>query len=223
MRRDSALCRSCSAKRKWSMPGFRDRVVMAQVGTKHSAERRAANSERMKRMWASGRLGGAVFRAKLSANMRRMWRDGVLSRTLSAERRHAIREQTKQMWADGMFDRRCLARPTVLERVLAVALDQMGLDHEPQYRPGGSRYVYDEYVPSRNMLIEADGEFWHHSEWAVRHGRPDVDARKERWATENSYMFVRLRESEVEENGMEACLIQAIDEAPAMSARPRRS
>ena len=38
---------------------------------------------------------------------------------------------------------------------------------------------YDIFVPTLNLLIEVDGEYWHYSERAIKQGVPERDARKE--------------------------------------------
>lgn len=90
---------------------------------------------------------------------------------------------------------------TGLETKVLVAIEELGLEYIDEYRPKGTRSVFDFYIPSLNVLIEADGDFWHHSEWAKEQGAHKTDARKTKWAKKNGYKLIRLRESDVNEFG----------------------
>ena len=50
--------------------------------------------------------------------------------------------------------------PTSIELATARALDQLGIKHQPQYRPADCSYTFDEYVPP-DILIEVNGDYWH--------------------------------------------------------------
>lgn len=49
--------------------------------------------------------------------------------------------------------------PTGLEYALQMLLEDADLEFEAQRRFG--RYVVDAYVPNRNLVFEADGQFWY--------------------------------------------------------------
>lgn len=49
---------------------------------------------------------------------------------------------------------------TAPERAVAAMLDSIGVAYETQRGIGG-RYVVDFFVPSLNLVIEADGDYWH--------------------------------------------------------------
>lgn len=94
------------------------------------------------------------------------------------------------------------SKPTRLEIGISEALTELGLEFESQYTLEGSLGIYDFYIPSLNLLIEADGEFWHHSEWAnEQFNVQERDARKTKWAEDNSYRLIRLREKDVVKKG----------------------
>lgn len=49
--------------------------------------------------------------------------------------------------------------PSKLEFIFADILIGMGVDHIHQYHVDG--FDYDFYIPSKNLLIEIDGDYWH--------------------------------------------------------------
>jgi len=99
---------------------------------------------------------------------------------------------------------------TALEHKLAKVLDELGLDHISRRGLPNCPYIYDEYIPELNILVEADGEYWHYSEWANDKGIPENDIQKEQWAASNGYHLVRVRERDVESRGMKACLSEQL-------------
>ena len=62
--------------------------------------------------------------------------------------------------------------PTSLEFALDLLLQDAGLEYEAQKRFG--RYVVDAYVPSRNLVFEADGMYWYHHQDKEREARRDA-------------------------------------------------
>ena len=61
--------------------------------------------------------------------------------------------------------------PTYLEYALQLLLEDAGFEFEAQKRFG--RYVVDAYVPSRNLVFEADGMFWNHHKDKIREAKRD--------------------------------------------------
>jgi len=95
---------------------------------------------------------------------------------------------------------------TTLESKVLIALEELGLKYIDEYRPKGTRRIFDFYLPDLNILIEADGDFWHYSEWAEKNGHTKRDKTKSKWAIDNGYKLIRLRESDVEKFGAFALL-----------------
>lgn len=52
------------------------------------------------------------------------------------------------------------ARRTQLEIAGYAMLDAMGVEYRPQFVPAG-RIILDAFVPSANLIIEFDGDYWH--------------------------------------------------------------
>jgi len=63
-----------------------------------------------------------------------------------------------------------VTRPTSIERSVAAVLGAVGVEYVPQHSIG--RYVVDFFVPSKALVIEADGDYWH--------SKPSVRARDEK-------------------------------------------
>lgn len=85
---------------------------------------------------------------------------------------------------------------TSLESRIITALNALGLKYIDEYKPKKTRWSIDFYLPDFSLFIEADGEFWHHSEWAKNNGVDKRDRRKDKWARDNGYKMIRIRESE---------------------------
>lgn len=130
--------------------------------------------------------------------------DGVHSNMYTEAVRHQRSEIIKAAHIRGAYDG-VFQSPTSIEIQIAAALDIMGLEHQPQYRPDGYSRIYDEFVPP-NTLIEIQGDYWHGPE------RPDNqkrDAQKAQWAAENGYELMEIWEHEIKERGAWAIIAQA--------------
>lgn len=187
------------AKAQWQDPAYREKMV--GVSREHaekirgqplSDEHRLAVSKGLKQAWAEGKWD---------------------NRDYNEESKRKRSEAIKQLWQNGHYDNMLVQihqNPTSLEIDLASVLDWFGLGHVSGYRPEGCSYIYDEYVPELGLLIEVDGEHWHHSEWAKEQGVPEKDARKDQWAADHNYRIVHVRERDSEFKGMKACLAEQL-------------
>ena len=75
-------------------------------------------------------------------------------------------------------------------------LDAMGLEYAFNTLIIEGR-VYDFCLLDYPVLIEFDGEHWHHSKWAHEHGVPERDAYKNQLAKKAGYILIRIREREM--------------------------
>lgn len=50
--------------------------------------------------------------------------------------------------------------PTSIETILSNLLDELHINHHPQY-PINGKFVVDEFIPDFNLIIEAFGGYWH--------------------------------------------------------------
>jgi very-short-patch-repair endonuclease len=50
-------------------------------------------------------------------------------------------------------------KPTKPEKLFKKILKQLGVEYQTQEIVGGK--IYDFYIPSKNILVEVDGDYWH--------------------------------------------------------------
>lgn len=114
---------------------------------------------------------------RLSASNKRYWQE------LPNEKKAAKRKL--------LDDIRVLAtggqRRTGIELAVAAVLDQMGIEYEAQ-KPI-DRVVADIFIPSRNLILECDGDYWHNLPGAKRR-----DMRRDLWLKSQGYRVIRLAE-----------------------------
>lgn len=85
-------------------------------------------------------------------------------------------------------------QPTSIEKAVYDFLILKGIAFERQ-KPIGNRYVVDVYIPSLNLVIEADGSYWH--------TRPEVKKRdkiKNIYLNTKGYKLIRLTEEEIKKD-----------------------
>lgn len=84
-----------------------------------------------------------------------------------------------------------LKKPTSIEVKLYKELKKRGLLFEMQYKIN-NKFLVDAYIPSLNLIIEADGDYWH-----------NLDKVKKKDRAENAYLIkcgynlLRLSEAEI--------------------------
>lgn len=166
-------------------------------GSLSTPEIRHKRSEAAKRQWARGDLSTPEVWCKRSEAAKASWARGAYDGVHdSPEFRRKLSEAVKAARARGAYDG-VFQSPTSIELALAAALDICGIEHVSQYRPGGYSKIYDEFVPP-DILIEANGDYWHGPE------RPEAqkrDTEKAIWAEENGYHLVIVWEHEIKEQG----------------------
>ena len=67
-------------------------------------------------------------------------------------------QKQKQAYIEGMA-KKMDKNPTAPERYFTDILTEIGIEFETQKIVGGK--IYDFFIPSKNMLIEVDGDYWH--------------------------------------------------------------
>lgn len=90
---------------------------------------------------------------------------------------------------------------TTLEIKIGIAFNDLGLKFVDEYRPKGTRRIFDFYLYELNILVEADGDFWHYSQWASERGIPKRDKDKEQWAISQGFKVMRIKGSDVDKFG----------------------
>lgn len=206
-------CRSCAAKYRWSNPKYAEKCKAARLPiysdpnykTKlsQSAKAAAENNDlrKLRSDIARAREANELLRARRSSVTISQWAnpelrsrmlDGILKASARSKYEHDIKE--------------CL--------VLS------GLRVIPQYRPANYHRIYDFYIPELQLFIEADGEYWHHSAWAICKGQELVDEEKSKWALTNGYSIIRLRECYSIQYGIQSMVDSALSKFLACIKRP---
>lgn len=83
--------------------------------------------------------------------------------------------------------------PTSIERKVYEALDEMGITFKRQY-PIGNIFLVDAYIPNLNLVIEADGDYWHSLPKSII-----KDKSKNTYLQSHGYNLLRLTEKEINE------------------------
>ena len=81
--------------------------------------------------------------------------------------------------------------PTSIERAVYGELKNRGLLFETQKLING-KFLVDAYIPSLNLVIEADGDYWHSLPKIV-----NKDKAENAYLTECGYNLLRLSETEI--------------------------
>lgn len=93
-------------------------------------------------------------------------------------------------------------RATTIEVAVAAVLDALGVEYRTQERIG--RYCADIYIPSRRLVIECDGDYWH-----TLPGVQERDQKRDDWFRSQGYQVVRLWESDIR-NDANSCVAAAM-------------
>lgn len=141
-----------------------------KCGIKHSEDAKA-------RM--SARLFTAEHRRRLSSAQTEKWKN--------RSKEEVLRILTPWIRA-GKAARK--TRPIQIERRMAELLDTLGVAYAAQQPIG--QFIVDFFVPSRNLVIEVDGIYWH-----SRPGAAERDARRDEWLRSHNYSVIRFGEQEL--------------------------
>jgi len=177
-----------------------------EYGELFSEEHRRKLSEAMRARWASGDMDGVFdeeWRHKQSRATKAMWERGVFDEEWHRKQSKATQAAWRRGAYDGVFQ-----SPTSIELKVAAALDIMGIEHTPQYRPPNYGRTFDEFVPPRT-LIEINGDYWHSDSCPDNQRR---DAEKKKWAIDNGYDFLVIWEHEIKEYGAWAIVAEMFEE-----------
>ena len=90
-----------------------------------------------------------------------------------------------------------ITSPTSIETMLYEALDELGIEYIPQHPMPEARTVPDAFVPSLNLVLYADGNYWH-----ALPGAAARDARQNRRLAELGYTVRRLSETEIRRDAL---------------------
>jgi very-short-patch-repair endonuclease len=116
------------------------------------------------------------------------------------------REQMKKQLDINRRERLTSGKMSKPERLMQDILESHGIECTYQYELSG--FFYDFYIPSKNTLIEVDGDFWHckpgtkHEVPVMKEQTKNVvnDKKKTAIAYSNGYTLLRFWESDINEN-----------------------
>ena len=92
------------------------------------------------------------------------------------------------------------------ERFARDFLDKLGVEYIYQFEAKSIKRFYDFYIPSCNVLLEIDGDFYHSKGLVYEEMSPmqkknkRVDELKNHWAAVNCIKLVRIWESDINDN-----------------------
>lgn len=116
------------------------------------------------------------------------------------------REQMKKQLAINRRERLTSGKMSKPERLMQDMLESHGVEYVYQHEVSG--FFYDFYIPSKNILIEVDGDFWH-CKPGTKYETPIMkeqtknvvnDKKKTAIAYSNGYTLLRFWESDINEN-----------------------
>lgn len=166
---------------KMADPEVLRRLSVAHLGLKRTIEARAKQS-----MSGKGKKRPPDTGLRIAAAARERWA------TYSPERRREIA-------LVGL--RKANSPPSSLERIVRALLDTLEIEYEANTRIGS--FFVDILVPSRNLVIECDGTYWHSRPRMIQR-----DARKNVYLASRGYKVLRLPEPVI--RSLEASALQLL-------------
>ena len=155
------------------------------------------------REFKRGDKTGVMALKKWRANGGVSWNKGKKTGALSKEWRRKISESLKGKKPknfDDLMRRLRSKKPTGIEIKVYEELKRRGFLFERQ-KVVGNRYVVDAYIPSLNLVIEADGDYWH-----SKPKTKERDKRKNCYLKEYGFNLLRLTETEINNGSFKAKL-----------------
>jgi very-short-patch-repair endonuclease len=223
---------SAALKGRRPSPACVARLSEVRTGAHHTPEARAKMTASQLARWAdapeSKRKGNMLAtqspeaRAKRSATYTKLWADPAIraereanihaANTAELSAKKAAGQATR--WAQASKEERLtrtaamrrasgLVHPTRIERTVSALLDALGVAYIAQHQIGS--YTVDFFVPSRNLVIEADGHYWH----VKKPGAAEADAKRDAALTALGYRVLRLPEQDIKA-GRFAALHEAV-------------
>jgi very-short-patch-repair endonuclease len=125
---------------------------------------------------------------QLSLEHRKNISKGLKGKSKSPE--HAIK--CKENRLKGLLKQQHSKEPTSIEKTLYNYLLLKGILFERQYLVNG-RFLVDAYIPSLNLIIEADGKYWHDIDRVVK-----KDKAENAYLTKCGFKLIRLTENEIQ-------------------------
>lgn len=133
-----------------------------------------------------------------------------VSKKRSKEIVDKISKTQKQRWEDGNIGKRKY-KTSKLEITFRDILDLLDIKYETNFYAKDIKAFYDIYIPSKKLVIEVDGDFWHCNPTKYKNGPTNKcqiinllrDKEKEQWLKDNGYKLLRFWESDINNNILE--------------------
>jgi very-short-patch-repair endonuclease len=177
------LCKSCHVKTYVNNIDRIDKWRKKFSKIAATKEHKERCSRAAKKVWAS---------PILSANIRKS--SHVDTPAKKAARVRAVAGFMKKHGKKRLAEMRAAQRskPSILEDIVASVLSGYGVSFVRQYSLG--YYIYDFLIPSHNLIIEVNGEYWHKDTGSV-------DSAKASYAGNNGHIVKCIWENEFSELG----------------------
>ena len=181
--------------------GYRKGIRRTPVGFKHTAETKekmgTAHFGEKAYQWKGGKPKcidcGKLLKHYRSKHCSDCYHKGI------------THEEGIRRWAKGFETRKSFTGPTSIERKLYQELKDRGLLFETQKLING-HFLVDAYVPSLNLVIEADGDYWHSLDKSVKQ-----DKAKNAYLTKCGFGLLRISETNINNGSFKNILSEVIN------------
>lgn len=90
------------------------------------------------------------------------------------------------------------ANPSSIEKTICKVLGEVGIKYKTQVPFNCGRFIADIFIPSKNLILECNGDYWHN--YRIFPERSKRDESFEEYAKNKGYRLVWLWESEIRKN-----------------------
>jgi very-short-patch-repair endonuclease len=153
---------------------------------------------------AYGKDRAELLRQSISANQDRSKKISEFHKGKPKSKEHT--EKLKKQLAINRRERLTSGKMSKPEKIMQDILESNGIDYQYQHELSG--FFYDFYIPSKSLLIEVDGDFWHckpntkYENPVMEEQTKNVvnDKKKTAIAYSNGYTLLRFWESDIQNN-----------------------
>lgn len=184
---EQRLAQSDRLKQQWQDPSQRARWLMGgKIGGPITAAKAAKDG--FPNLRQTGRKASEEARRKMRLARARSTKKARHTMPHSVHTRAKLRETTLRQYEQGRVGRK--SRDTSLELTVRAVLDVLDIEYRSSHRI--NRFIVDIYVPSRNLIIECDGAYWHSLPRII--GR---DVERDAFLRASGYKVLRLPECDI--------------------------
>lgn len=173
----------CVGRKPWNKGKFRKEVLIClECGKKFEAsvrDNRKLCSEKCRHQ----------YRVKKNKNLRHTNESKLKMKIWHTQ--HLDREKLRQIGLLGLLRQQTSKEPTSIEQKVYGELQKRGLLFETQ-KLINRRFLVDAYIPSLNLIIEADGNYWHSLDRVKKKDRAE-----NAYLTKCGYRVLRLSEEQI--------------------------